>query len=241
MTETLTGCIRILVADEEPIFRRGLCSALESSERFQVVGLADSLDDARPTAAELQPDVVVADLRAERAHLDSLAGLKRECPRTHVLALGDTADAAAIQRIFQAGASGFVPRSAHADALCLAVAAVHRGETYLTPATMDLMRRYLTGAGGPIEALSPLTAREEEILRLIAEGLSNKEVASQLFISVRTVENHRASIMRKLHLRSVVDLVKYAISSGVVRLSAGWSPSGPPAVTGQAEGLKGRG
>ncbi len=210
--------IRILVADENSIFRRGLGAVLAAKERFRVVGLADEAEEVRRKAAELKPDVVVLDLEAGQPRLDLLLSLARECPSIRVLAIGEAADMAVVEEAFRAGAAGYLLRSARDEEFWQAIEAVHRGETYLTASSRKLIERCLARRGAPGRGSRRLTVREREILRLIAEGMSNKEVATALAISVRTVENHRASIMKKLDLRSVVDLVKYAISSGLVRL-----------------------
>ncbi len=210
--------ISILVADQNPIFRRGLCAALTAREGFQVVGLADAAEDVKRKAAELKPDVVVVDLDAGRPRLDLLLSLARDHPDTRILALSEAAAPGTVEEAFGAGATGYLLRSTRDDELWQAVEAIHRGEIYLTPAGRRLTEHPLGRRAGIRRGSRPLTTREGEILRLIAEGMSNKEVASALGISVRTVENHRASIMKKLDLRSVVDLVKYAISRGLIHL-----------------------
>ncbi|MFH0809315.1 MAG: response regulator transcription factor [Pseudomonadota bacterium] len=209
--------IRILVADERSIFRRGLCAVLMAKEHFHIVGLADHDDEIQRKTAQLHPDVVVIDLEAGR-RLSLLPDLIRQCPDSRILALGDGAEVDTVEEALRAGAAGYVLRSAEDDELPQAVEAIHRGETYLAPETRRLLQGYAARRTPPERAGRRLTAREREILRLIAEGLPNKDVASALTISVRTVENHRASIMKKLDLRSVVDLVKYAIASGIVQV-----------------------
>ena len=210
--------IRILVADESPIFRRGLAEVLGAREGFRVVGLADHPEDIQRKAAALKPDVLVIDVEAGKPKLDLMLSLSRACPDARILALGNLAEVEAVEEVFRAGASGYLLRTAGDDEIWQAVEAIHRGETYLTPTSRNLMQHYLSRRDTPGRPARPLTNRENEILRHIAEGLSNKEVAARLAISVRTVENHRASIMKKLGLRSVVDLVKYAIVSGLVQI-----------------------
>ena len=211
--------IRILVADENPIYRRGLYEVLAAKERFQVVGVADHDEDVQRKAAVLKPDVVVLDVDSGRPRLDLVLALIRHSPSSRILALGDIPPSSAVEEALRAGAAGYVPRSARDEEISQAIEAIYRGETYLTAASRELLRRYL--GRRPARGSRPLTSREREILKLIADGLSNKEVAARLAISVRTVENHRASIMRKLDLKSVVDLVKYAIASGLTRLDEG--------------------
>jgi len=213
--------IRILVADESPIFRRGLCEVLRARDRFRVVGLAVHAEDARRKAAELKPDIVVIDVEAGKPKLEGILSLARACPDSRILALGDTVEVGAVEEVLRAGAAGYLLRNANDDEIWQAVEAIHRGEIYLNPASRELMQAYVNRRAAGPRGCRPLTAREREILRFIAEGLSNKEVAARLAISVRTVENHRASIMKKLDVRSVVDLVKYAISCGLIHLSQG--------------------
>jgi DNA-binding NarL/FixJ family response regulator len=165
--------------------------------------------------------VVLVDVEAGRPRLELMLSLARANPDARILALGNSSEAGAVEEVFRAGASGYVLRSADDDELWQAVEAVHRGETYLTASGRELMRHYLTRRSlGPRRG-RPLTAREREVLKLVADGLSNKEIAARLRISVRTVENHRASIMRKLDLKSVVDLVKYAIACGLTQIEEG--------------------
>jgi DNA-binding NarL/FixJ family response regulator len=205
--------IRILVIDEDSIFRRGLFATLSSQENFRVVGLAEQSDEVRRQAAELRPDVVVIDLDTRGPRLDLLRQLLRQCPEARILALAEEPQAG---QALQAGAAGCLSRSVRDDELRAAVEAVHRGQTCPGSGARRLLDGRLSRAGR-----RPLTRREGEVLRLIAGGLSNKEVASALGISVRTVENHRAALMRKLDLRSVVGLVKYAITAGLVDLQDG--------------------
>ncbi len=215
MVSSASKPVRILVADQQAIYRRGLCALLGARERFEIVGSAERAEDVRRKATELRPDLILLDLSAA-SRVELLRRLSRECPASRILALGEPWDAEAAQEVMRAGAAGYLLRSAADEELWRAVETVCRGETYLSPASRRPAYPPAQRPPAP-RGLRPLTGREREVMRLIAEGLSNKEAAATLAISVRTVENHRANIMKKLDLRGVVELVRYAISTGLVR------------------------
>jgi len=206
--------VRILIADHSPIFRRGLWTVLQGWDGFEVVGEAQGSDEARRLAREVRPDIVVLDLDQSGA-MQAAQWLRVECPGARIVALSGRTGEQAATEAFGAGVAGLLARLADGKELQHAIQTVHRGNAYMSP---QLGRNALE-ARVPVQSSdgeARLTTREMEVLRMIAGGLSNKEAAARLDISVRTVETHRANLMRKVGLKSVVDLVKYAISKGLV-------------------------
>lgn len=211
--------IRLLLVDDHPVVRKGICSCLARQPEFEVVGeAADGLEALRQVAA-LTPDIVLMDLNMPRmGGLEATKRLHAEHPQVKVLILSVQGDKPTVTQIIRSGACGYVLKDTPTEDLIHAIRVVHRGDAFFSPNVARLLlNQYITetaGAGdGP---LRQLTAREIEVLTLIAEGLSNKEAASQLNVSVRTVEAHRERIMRKLNLRSVVGLTKFAIQQRLV-------------------------
>jgi two-component system response regulator NreC len=219
--------IRVLLADDHAVLRAGLKALLGMQPDIIVVGEAGDGSEALRLAESLRPDVVLLDI--SMPGLDGLAALRqmRQCaPLTRVLILTMHADEGFLRAALAEGAAGYVlKRTAEGDLLA-AIRAVARGEAFLDPAlTRALIAGYLDrseAAGEPrkAEAAGPgydgLTAREVEVLKSIAQGYSNAEIAERLVISVKTVETHKAHIMEKLGRRSRVELVRYAMEKGLL-------------------------
>lgn len=216
------SAVRVLLVDDHALVRAGFRSLLESVEGVSVVGEAGDGHEALRLIAERNPDVVFLDVA-----LPGLNGLEvaeraaKDHPTVHVVILSMHATEEYVLRALQAGAAGYMLKNASVPELELALRAVTRGETYLSPAISkrvveDYVKR--TGAGGPtaVAAGPALTPRQREILQLIAEGLSTKEIAHRLGVSVKTVETHRAQLMDRLDIHDVAGLVKYAIRVGLV-------------------------
>ena len=184
--------IKILVADDHPVVRKGLQSCLAREERLRVVGEASDGDEA---------------LR-----------LTRELPKIKVLVLSVHSNKEYIFRIIQAGAHGYVSKEAPPEELLRAIECVHNGEPFFSPEIARAALNQLVNNGGKKDPFAQLTSREREVLALIAEGRSNKEIASDLGIGVRTIETHRERIMRRLEIHSVAGLTKFAIAHGIVTL-----------------------
>ena len=184
-----------------------------------VIGEASNGIEALQKARELLPDVVLMDI--EMPQMNGLAvteTLHKELPQIKVLILSMHTQSDYVRRILDSGARGYVLKKAPLDELIRAIEAVYSGETFLSPEVAHLdFNRFVKGAVG-IKAPEPLTNREREVLILIAEGLLNKEIASQMGIGVRTVETHRERIMRKLNIHSVACLTRFAISQGLISL-----------------------
>jgi two-component system nitrate/nitrite response regulator NarL len=211
--------IRILVADDHPVVRRGMSSCLARHEHLVIAGEAADGREAVARAKELQPDVILLDI--DMPGMSGLAVsevLRREMPRVKVLVLSMHQRAEYLLRILQSGARGYVLKAASTEELVKAIEMVHAGETYFSPEIARLALNQFVQGNGDGPSAAALTYREREVLVLIAEGLSNKEIATQLNVGVRTVETHRERIMRKLDIHSIAGLTRFALSKGLITL-----------------------
>ncbi len=216
--------IKVLVVDDHPVVRKGLQSCLSKVDRVKVVGEASDGDEAIVRCRELQPDVVLMDISMPRMNgLASTEALRKEFPALKVLILSIHNNREYIFRIIQSGAHGYVSKEASPDELMRAIESVFEGEAFFSPEIAQQALTQFVHSGGKREPFAQLTDREREVLVLIAEGQSNKEIASKLGIGVRTIETHRERIMRRLNIHSVAGLTKYAIANGLIALE----PNGP--------------
>jgi len=207
--------IRILLADDHPLVRQGFKMILAAQPDMEIVGEAGNGREALESAGQLQPDVVVMDVAMPELNgIEATRRLADVSPRTRVLALSMHKDSVYVREILRAGARGYLLKDAIASDLLAAVRAVARGEGYLSPGVSDAVlndyRRHVTD---PIDLL---TSREREVLQMIAEGKTNKEIATILNLSVYTVDAHRGRIMEKLNLHSGNELVRFAVRCGLV-------------------------
>ncbi len=219
---TGAGPIRVIVADDHTILREGVCSLLALQSDIEVVGEASDGAEALELLAEAAVDVVIMDMVMPRMNgLEATREIKRRWPGVKILILSMYDDDAYVQQVIEAGASGYVLKRVATEDLVQAIRTVHSGASFLYPPIaaklIDDYRRLARGDARP-DAGGVLTPREREVLRLIAEGNTNQDIADILGLSRKTVESHRGNIMRKLQLHDVTDLVKYAIRKGVVRL-----------------------
>jgi two-component system response regulator NreC len=207
--------IRILLADDHALVRHGFRMILAAQPDMEIAGEAGNGREAVELAQKLKPDVVVMDVAMPELNgIEATRRLIELSPRTRVLALSMHKDAVYVREILRAGARGYLLKdSADADLLA-AVRAVAKGEGYLSPGVSDAVlsdyRRHVT------DPLDLLTGREREVLQLIAEGKTNKEIATSLTLSVYTVEAHRGRLMEKLNLHSTGELVRFAVRSGLI-------------------------
>lgn len=214
--------IRVLLVDDHTILREGLRALLSDVADVQVIGEASDGAEAVARVAELRPDVVIMDMVMPNVNgLQATAQIHREHPGTKVLILSMYDDEEYVHQVIRAGAAGYVLKGHAADDLVRAVHDVYRGQSFLQPSVAaklieDYVRR--TPSIEHVEEQGPLTPREREVLKLIADGNTNQEVADLLFLSRKTVENHRTSIMRKLDVHDVTELVKYALRTGLISI-----------------------
>ena len=218
-TEKMKSRIKLLLVDDHPVVRRGISSCLARQERLSIVGEAADGIEAVRKARELSPDIVLMDI--DMPHMDGLAVtelLRKELPGVKVLILSMHSNTDYVLRIIQSGARGYILKEATPEELVRAIEPVESGEAFFSPDIARVaLNQFVRGPGeGPTP--SQLTNREREVLIQIAEGLSNKEIASHLGVGVRTVETHRERIMRKLNIHSVAGLTKFAIAKGLITL-----------------------
>ena len=207
--------IHILLADDHAVVRQGFKMILAAQPDMEIVGEAGNGREALDLAGQLQPDVIVMDVAMPE--LNGIEATRRVAdlsPRSRVLALSMHKDSVYVREILRAGARGYLLKDSIASDLLAAVRAVARGEGYLSPGVSDaVLNDYRKHVTDPIDLL---TSREREVLQMIAEGKTNKEIATVLNLSVYTVDAHRGRIMEKLNVHSVTDLVRFAVRAGLV-------------------------
>lgn len=210
--------LRVLLADDHAILREGLAMMVGGQPDLEVVAQARGGREALQLATELQPDVVVLDVSMPDLGGPEVAEqLRTLCPDTRILALTRHADPGYLRRMLRAGAHGYVVKRAATETLLGAIRTVAEGGSYVDPAVAGaFITRSVQRAepGGEPRVRLPLSEREEQVLRLIAWGKSNKEVAAQLGISVKTAEFYKASALDKLQLRTRTDILRYALAEG---------------------------
>lgn len=209
--------LRILIADDHKIIRDGLKGVINAAPDMEVVGEAGDGQEAWQKAKELQPHIVIMDISMPRlGGIKATERLKRDCPEINVVALTAHEDKGYVGQALKAGASGYVLKLAAAEELINAIRIVAAGSSYLDETlTSSIVSSYIRQKGVKTNGQrDTLTEREEEILRLVAQGYINKEIAAKLDISVKTVESHKSNFMQKLTLRSRADIVRYALSQG---------------------------
>jgi len=210
--------IRVLVADDHMIVRTGIRHVLESEPDIEVVGEAGSGSEAISLASELKPDVVVLDISMpDLSGLEVAASLRSGTGTTRVLILSMHDDAEYVLESVRAGAHGYLLKDTAATELRNAIRAVCRGESYFSPPVASRLTAAVRGEHGHSQSgLEQLTSRERQVLLGIVRGHTNKQIAADLGISHRTVETHRESLMRKLQIRTVAELTRFAIENGIV-------------------------
>jgi DNA-binding NarL/FixJ family response regulator len=209
--------IRVLIVDDHALLRAGLRSVLERENGIAVVGEADTAERAAVMARKLQPDVVVLDLLLPRkSGYEAIPELLDVAPQARILVVSSQAAPSSVRRALSAGAAGYLPKRSSDRELVTAIRLLAAGAGYVEP---DLGARLVTPNGSP--ALEPLSERERDIVHLLALGYTNQEIGTKLYISVRTVDTHRAHIMRKLDLETRAELVMFALANGVIGPDAG--------------------
>ncbi len=210
--------IRILIADDHGVVAEGLKSLVEAESDMQVVGLVGDGREAVRLAREAQPDVIVMDLSMPELNgADATRAILQREPKCRVIVLSMYAEREYVRRALKAGAAGYVVKRSAAKELVEAIRAVHAGQRYLSPRVADVVIDDYAGEERD-DPLARLSAREREVLQLLAEGRTGAEIAQRLSLSQKTVETYRARLVEKLGIRDVAGLVRFAIQRGLVSL-----------------------
>jgi DNA-binding NarL/FixJ family response regulator len=213
--------IRVLLADDHTLVRAGIRSLLQELGDIEVVGEAGDGRTALQLTASAKPDVVLMDVSMPGlSGTESLVRLVKEYPNVRVIMLSMHATEEYVLRSLRVGAAGYLLKDADTAELGLALRAVARGETYLSPAISKHVVDYMQRTGGEADSIDRLTPRQREILQLIAEGRTTQEIAHILNVSVKTVETHRSDLMERLGLYDIAALVRYAIRMQLVSADA---------------------
>jgi DNA-binding NarL/FixJ family response regulator len=223
--EVTTGLPRILITDDHLVVRRGLRSILEAQPGWTVVGEAENGLEAVELAERLHPDVVIMDIAMPMMNgIEATRRIKASSPRTAVLVFTMVDSEELVRDVLAAGARGYLLKSDADRMIVTAVESLADGRPFLSAVAAErVLEAYLRGPGPNAAPPEPLTPREREVTQAIAEGLTNKEIARRLGISVKTVETHRATLMRKIGARSAVDVARYAARNNI---TVGPAPGG---------------
>jgi len=219
----LPARIRVLIVDDHALMREGIRALLRSCDDIEVVGEAEDGDDAVRESRRLSPDLILMDVNMPGlGGLEATLEIRKENPVVKILVLTQYDDREYVARFLKAGVSGYVLKKAAGSELVSAIRAAHRGGLVLDP---EIARDAIGEPAKPVEGTSPvadpydiLTDREKQVLKLVAEGHSNKEIAEMLGISVKTAMSHRENLMEKLGAHSRTELIKFALRRGVIRV-----------------------
>ncbi len=216
--------IRVVVVDDQELFRRGMVMLLSVEDDIEVVGEASDGDEASELAATLVPDVVLLDVRMpKRSGIEACAAIKEVAPSANIIMLTVSDEEADLYEAIKSGASGYLLKDASIDQVAQAVRLVADGQSLISPSmAAKLLEEFklIASAGSRPDLITPrLTQRELDVLRLVARGLNNKDIASDLFISENTVKNHVRNILEKLQLHSRMEAVMYAVREKLLDLS----------------------
>lgn len=211
------GRTKVLIADDHEVVRKGIRAILQSERNIRVIGEAETVSKMLMQAKTTKPDLVLMDLVMPEVNgLETIRQMRANAPATRIIVLTMHESLVLVRKVLEAGADGYVLKTELATDIKAAVKAVSRGDRYLSCKVAEALLAHDARESTPGKDMSPLTAREHEVIRLLSTGKSNKEIASELGISVRTVETHRANIMRKLNLHSVTELLHYIFSNKLV-------------------------
>jgi NarL family two-component system response regulator LiaR len=212
--------IKVLVVDDHPIVREGICALLAVVGDIEVVAEAANGSEAIDMVRELQPDVVLMDIAMPiMGGLEATRRICRESPKTKVLILTQYDDKEYVLPVIEAGASGFVSKAAASSELLSGIRSIYRGDSYLSPPAAKLLvegYRFKAGSRVSKDPYDRLTDRERDVLKLMAEGHTNQEIANILVISRKTVEGHKSNLMAKLDIHNQTELVIYALRKGII-------------------------
>ncbi len=215
---TATRAVRVLLADDHEVVRRGIRALLESERGVEVCGEAVTGRQAVVLAKELRPHVVILDISMPELNgLEAARQIRAEVPTAEILILTMHESEQIVQDVLAAGARGYILKSDAGRDLLTAVNALSEHRAFIASGVAKVvLDGYLRSVAATSEPAGPLTGREREVMQLLAEGKSNKEIAVALNITVKTAETHRANLMRKLDLHSISDLVRYAIRNNII-------------------------
>ena len=212
--------ITVILADDHAIVREGLKSLLQATEDIQVVGEAENGHEAVALAKKLRPQVVIVDISMPLLNgMEATRQILEALPLTRVIVLTGHSDDAYVERIVSLGAAGYLVKQSAGDMLSTAIREVHKGKVFFSPSIAN--RRKDNAQKARIrgeETARELTARETEVLQLVAEGKANKETADILGISIKTVEKHRQRVMEKLNIHDTAGLTRHAIATGIIEV-----------------------
>jgi DNA-binding NarL/FixJ family response regulator len=214
--------IRVLVVDDHTIVRDGICALLALVGDIEVVGEAVNGSEALKMVAELHPDVVLMDIAMPiMGGLEATRRITREFPKTKVLVITQHDDKEYVFPVIESGASGLISKAAASSELASGIRSVYKGDSFLSPSVAKLLVENYQQTAGERNQQDPynrLTAREREVLKLLAEGFSTQEMADILVITRKTVEGHKTNLMTKLGIHNRIDLVKYALRRGIITI-----------------------
>lgn len=210
--------ITILLADDHSLVRAGIRALLQNIADVQVVGEAETGEEAVTLAQQIQPAIVLMDITMPGINgLEATKRLTQQCPEMRVIILSMHMDQQYAWRALRSGAKGYLLKGARTPELELAITSVAQGETYLSPSVSKLIvDGMLSGSTAESNTLDRLTLRQREVLQLIAQGLTSKEIARELGVSIKTVNTHRTDIMEQLAIHDIAGLVRFAIHTGLV-------------------------
>src|SRR3990170_5469489 len=211
--------IRVLIVDDHKIMREGLRSLLEKQPDIEVVAEAESAREALKLVEEFMPNLVIIDVVMPSLNgIEATRRILAKVPTIKVIALSMYSDKRFVMEMLRAGASGYLLKDCAFEELDEAIRAVVQDRTYITPRIIDIIvKDYFSQVEKPTSsALSALTSRQYEVLQLLAEGKTTREIAQQMSLSVKTIESHRQQIINKLNIRSIAGLTKYAIREGLI-------------------------
>lgn len=213
----MTTTIRVLITDDHKVVRRGLRGFLELDPALEVVGEASNGEEALRMARRLVPDVVLMDLLMPVMDgIEATRHIRRELPEVEVVALTSVLEDASVTGAVRAGAIGYLLKTTDADELCEAIKAAAAGQVRLAPEAAARLMREVRTPEGPEALTEPLTEREAEVLRLLARGKANKQIAHELFVATSTIKTHVNNLYRKLGVSSRTQAALYAARSGLV-------------------------
>ena len=212
--------VKVLIADDHQLFREGLVNLLSQSSEIEIIGQAEDGKDALKKARKLLPDIILMDIgMPELNGVEATGILSKELPEIRVIALSMHSDKQYIKGILEAGAFGYLFKNCTYNQLIEAIKTVYAGKKYLSDKITEvLIEDYLGKEPEPMKELKALSKRENEVLKLLAEGKSIREISEMLFVSIKTIGTHKQNILDKLELKTTTDLVKYSLKKGIISL-----------------------